>query len=88
MDLRIAILLVAGSLIAPALNGQELKPFTVDDLVAKNVEAKGGAEASARCAVATSPRQDAGEPGPVEFAYTSRPRNARAKFAPKRLSKA
>ena len=45
MDLRIAILLAAGSLIAPVLNGQELKPFTVDDLVAKNVEAKGGAEA-------------------------------------------
>ena len=45
MDLRVAIFLAAGLLIVPALNGQELKPFTVDDLVAKNVEAKGGAEA-------------------------------------------
>jgi hypothetical protein len=45
MELRFAILLVAGSLIAPALQAQEIKSFTVDALVAKNVEAKGGIDA-------------------------------------------
>jgi hypothetical protein len=45
MEQRLAILLVGGSLMASTLNGQEVKPFTVDALVAKNVEAKGGADA-------------------------------------------
>jgi hypothetical protein len=45
MELRFAILLVAASLIAPALTAQELKPLTVDALVAKNIEAKGGLDA-------------------------------------------
>jgi hypothetical protein len=45
MELRLAILLVAGSLIAPALQAQEIKSFTVDALVAKNIEAKGGIDA-------------------------------------------
>jgi hypothetical protein len=45
MELRFAILLVAASLIAPALTAQELKPLTVDELVAKNIEAKGGLDA-------------------------------------------
>jgi hypothetical protein len=40
-----AILLVPASLLAPALHAQELKPLTVDALVAKNIEAKGGIEA-------------------------------------------
>jgi hypothetical protein len=44
MELRFAILLVA-SLIAPALTAQEFKPLTVDELVAKNIEAKGGLDA-------------------------------------------
>jgi hypothetical protein len=43
--LRFAIVLLAAPILAPLLSGQELKPFTVDDLVAKNIEAKGGAEA-------------------------------------------
>jgi len=45
------VVLVAGSLIAAGLYAQELKPIpvkeTVDALVAKNTEAKGGAEALA-----------------------------------------
>jgi hypothetical protein len=45
MELRFAILLVSVSLIAPALTAQELKPLTVDALVAKNIEAKGGLDA-------------------------------------------
>jgi hypothetical protein len=42
MDTRFAILLLSASLIAPALNSQELKPVNVNELVAKNIEAKGG----------------------------------------------
>ncbi len=45
MELRIALLLVSASLLAPALNAQELKEPTVDALVAKNIEAKGGMDA-------------------------------------------
>ena len=45
MEQRLAILLVGGSLIVSPLNGQELKPFTVDALVAKNIEARGGVDA-------------------------------------------
>ena len=45
MELRFAVLLVSALLIAPALNAQELKPLTVDALVAKNIEAKGGIDA-------------------------------------------
>jgi hypothetical protein len=45
MELRFAILLVAASLLAPDLIAQELKPLTVDELVAKNIEAKGGLDA-------------------------------------------
>jgi hypothetical protein len=45
MEKRFVLFLLASSLIAPALNAQELKSFTVDALVAKNIEAKGGADA-------------------------------------------
>ena len=46
MELRpLAIALVSASLIAAPLGAQELKPITVDALVAKNIEAKGGADA-------------------------------------------
>jgi hypothetical protein len=45
MELRLAILLVSVSLITPALTAQELKPLTVDELVARNIEAKGGLDA-------------------------------------------
>lgn len=42
---RFAIFLVSVSLGIPILDAQELKQFTVDSLVAKNIEAKGGIEA-------------------------------------------
>jgi hypothetical protein len=49
MKTRFVIALIAGSLIATGLYGQDPKPLTVretvDSLVAKNTEAKGGAEA-------------------------------------------
>ena len=49
MDKRFGILLVAASFIAPTIKAQDPKPVkineTVDGLVAKNIEAKGGAEA-------------------------------------------
>ena len=56
MELRFALHLVAASLLAPALNAQELKPLTVDALVAKNIEAKGGIGCSARRAVSCGSR--------------------------------
>jgi hypothetical protein len=45
MEKRFVFFLLAFSLVAPALNAQELKSFTADALVAKNIEAKGGADA-------------------------------------------
>jgi hypothetical protein len=51
MEKRIVSLLVAGSFIGAALNAQDPKPLnvreTVDSLTAKNIEAKGGAQALA-----------------------------------------
>src|SRR5207248_4261193 len=49
MKTRFAIALTAGSLVATTLYGQDPKPLTVhetvDSLVAKNIKAKGGADA-------------------------------------------
>ena len=45
MSLRFAIILISAALIAPAGFTQEQKPPTLDELVAKNIEAKGGADA-------------------------------------------
>lgn len=45
MHLRSIILFVSVALVAPAGFAQEQKPFTIDELVAKNIEAKGGADA-------------------------------------------
>jgi hypothetical protein len=45
MKLRFAIILISAALIAPAGFTQEQKPPTLDELVAKNIEAKGGADA-------------------------------------------
>jgi hypothetical protein len=44
-QIHCALGLITASLLAPLLNAQELKQFTVDSLVAKNIEAKGGIEA-------------------------------------------
>lgn len=43
--IRFAVVLLTALLTAPLENAQELKEFTVDSLVAKNIEAKGGLEA-------------------------------------------
>ncbi len=45
MTLRFTSLLAAGALLAPLTQAQESKQMTADQLVAKNVDAKGGAEA-------------------------------------------
>src|SRR5437588_7446230 len=45
MSSHFAIILVSAALIAPAGFTQEQKPPTLDELVAKNIEAKGGADA-------------------------------------------
>jgi hypothetical protein len=45
MNLRLLTFLTSAALAAPALYAQETRQMTVDQLVAKNVEAKGGAEA-------------------------------------------
>lgn len=45
MHLRVAIIVVAAAFVAPAGWAQDQKTPTVDELVAKNIEAKGGAAA-------------------------------------------
>jgi hypothetical protein len=45
MDLRFVILLISVALVAPAGFAQEKNAPTIDELVSKNVEAKGGADA-------------------------------------------
>src|SRR6476620_1741514 len=45
MNRKILTLLTAGALVVPLATAQESKQMTVDQLVSKNVEAKGGAEA-------------------------------------------
>lgn len=69
MELRFAILLAASSLIAPALTAQELKPLTVDALVAKNIEAKGGLDALHAVRSLRLKGKMLVNQGQVEFAY-------------------
>ena len=79
--LRFAIVLVAASLIAPALNAQELKPLTVDALVAKNIEAKGGIDALRAVQSLRLKGKMLVNQGQIEFAYTQtkkRPGQVRA----------
>lgn len=45
MHLRFIIFLIIATLTTPAIFAQETKPPTVDEVVAKNIEAKGGATA-------------------------------------------
>ena len=79
--LRFAILLVSASLIAPPLSAQELKPFTVDALVAKNIEAKGGADALRAVQSLRLHGKMLVNQGQIEFAYVQtkkRPGEVRA----------
>jgi hypothetical protein len=81
MELRLAILLASAALIAPALRAQELKPFTVDALVAKNIEAKGGIDALHAVRSLRLTGKMLVNQGQLEFAYTQikkRPGQVRA----------
>lgn len=69
MELRLALFLLASALIAPAVNAQELKSFTVDTLVAKNIEAKGGADALRAVQSFRVKGKMLVNQGQIEFAY-------------------
>jgi hypothetical protein len=70
MEKRFVLFLLASSLIAPAVNAQELKSFTVDALVAKNIEAKGGADALRAVKSFQVKGKMIVNQGQIEFAYT------------------
>lgn len=69
MELRFAILLVSAALMTPALTAQELKPLTVDALVAKNIEAKGGLDALHAVRSLRLKGKMLVNQGQIEFAY-------------------
>ena len=86
MDKRFGILLVAASFIASTINAQE-KPVkvteTVDGLVAKNIEAKGGAEALRNLKSVSVKGRMLVNQGKIEFVYAEwkkRPGSVRAEF--------
>lgn len=74
MDKRFGILLVAASFIAPTINAQDPKPVkiteTVDGLVAKNIEAKGGAEALRNLKAVSLKGRMLVSQGRIELIYT------------------
>jgi hypothetical protein len=81
MKRLIALLLVPTSLLAPALNAQELRPLTVDALVAKNIEAKGGIDALRAVRSVRFTGKMLVNQGQLEFTYTQtkeRPGRVRA----------
>jgi hypothetical protein len=61
---------MAAALVTPALNAQELKPLTVDALVAKNIEAKGGIDALRAVQSLRLKGKMLVNEGQIEFAYT------------------
>ena len=83
MHLRFAIILVAAAFVAPAGFSQDQKIPTVDELVAKNVEAKGGAAAlQALQSVRFSGKLLVNE-GQIQFGYVEtkkRPGAVRSEF--------
>lgn len=78
MNLPFTLLLfVAGSLIAPVLQAQTpTSPPTVDDLVAKNVEAKGGAAALAAIQSVRFEGRMLVNQGQIELTYTQTKKRA------------
>lgn len=87
MDKRFGILLVAASFLAPTINAQDPKPVkvteTVDGLVAKNIEAKGGAEALRNLKSVSLKGRMLVSQGRIEFVYNAvkkRPGAVRAEF--------
>jgi hypothetical protein len=70
MKSKYALILAASALLASALHAQETKQVTADQLVAKNIEAKGGAEAlHALQSVKLTGKMLVNE-GQLEFGYT------------------
>ena len=87
MDKRFGILLVVASFIAPTINAQDPKPVkiteTVDGLVAKNIEAKGGAEALRNLKSISLKGRMLVNQGRIEFVYSAvkkRPGAVRSEF--------
>lgn len=81
MELRFAIVLVSAALFVPGLTAQELTEPTVDALVAKNIEAKGGADALRAVQSLRLKGKMLVNQGQIEFAYTQtkkRPGQVRA----------
>lgn len=70
MKLRFAVLLASAALITPELNAQELKQFTADALVARNIEAKGGIDAIRAVKSLRLTGKMLVNQGQIEFAYT------------------
>jgi len=70
MKIRFATLLASAALMAPALRSQELKEFTVDALVAKNIEAKGGIDALRAVQALQLKGKMLVNQGQIEFAFT------------------
>jgi hypothetical protein len=68
--IRCAVFLMSASLITPVLKAQELKQFTVDALVAKNIEAKGGIDALHAVQSLRLKGKMLVNQGQIEFAYT------------------
>jgi hypothetical protein len=68
--MRFAIVLVLVSLIASILNAQELKQLTVDALVARNIEAKGGMDALRAVQSVQFKGKMLVNQGQIEFTYT------------------
>lgn len=69
MRLRFAISIIAASIIAPAVTAQTLKEPTVDELVSKNIEAKGGANALKALQSLRRKGKLLVNQGQIEFAY-------------------
>jgi hypothetical protein len=69
-SLRFAIVFASVALIAPALKAQELKELTVDALVARNIEAKGGIDALRAVQSVQFKGKMLVNQGQVEFVYT------------------
>src|SRR5438128_6245913 len=69
MYLRFSILIIVGSIIVPAVTAQNTKSPTVDELVAKNIEAKGGSAALKALQSIRLKGKLLVNQGQVEFAY-------------------
>jgi hypothetical protein len=69
MHLRSVLLIVSAALIAPVESAQDQKPPTLDELVTKNIEAKGGADALRALQSVKLTGKMVVNQGQVEFAY-------------------